>query len=88
MPLGDGIFLTIDGAGVDGADGAGVVVFNTVGGIRCVGVDDPKATTVDFVCKTRLIRAELVNAKTSTLPSAFCSSMARRNLLGLGRNSD
>lgn len=64
--MGDGIFLMIDGAGVDGADGAGVVDFNTVGGIRCVGVDDPNATTVDFVCKTRLIRVELVNAKTST----------------------
>jgi len=59
FPFGDGIFLTMDVPGVDGAVGA---VFNIVGGIRCVGVDEPNATTVDLPCKTRLIRAELVNA--------------------------
>ncbi len=63
FPFGDGIFLTIDVPGVEGAVGAGVIVFNIVGGIRCTGVDEPNATTVDLVCKTRLIRAELVNAK-------------------------
>jgi hypothetical protein len=64
FPFGDGIFLTIDVPGVDGAVGIGVViVFNIVGGIPCVGVDEPNATTVDLACKTRLIRAELVNAK-------------------------
>ena len=72
MPLGDGPFLIIDVAGVNGAVGPGVnVVFKTVGGIRCVGVDDPKATTVDLACKTRLIRAELVNAKTTFLNLSF-----------------
>jgi hypothetical protein len=60
LPFGDGFFLTIDVPGVDGT--VVVVVFNTVGGIRCVGVDDPNATTVDLACKIRLIRAELVNA--------------------------
>jgi hypothetical protein len=61
--LGDGIFLTIDVPGVDGAVGAGVVVFSIVGGMRCIGVDEPNATTVDLACKIRFIRAELVNAK-------------------------
>lgn len=65
FPFGDGIFLTIDVPGVDGTvGGAGVVavVFNIVGGIRSVGVDEPNPITVDLPCKTRLIRAELVNA--------------------------
>ena len=37
------------------------VVFNSVPGKRCVGVDEPKAMAVDFACRTRLMRDELVN---------------------------
>jgi hypothetical protein len=63
--FGDGIFLIIDVPGVGGA-GVVAVVLSIVGGIRCEGVDEPNAITVDLVCKTRFIRAELVNAKIRT----------------------
>jgi hypothetical protein len=91
LPFGDGFFLTMDVPGVDGTVGAGVVivVFSTVGGIRCVGVDDPNATTVDLACKTRLIRAELVNA--TIIKRKICIFVIlylEENILGLGRNND
>lgn len=86
--MGDGFFLTIDAPGVDDAVGAGVVivVLRIVGGMRCVGVDDPNATTVDLACKTRLIRAELVKA---TMKNRLGTKVVPDDhLLGLGRNSD
>lgn len=64
FPLGDRVFLSFDAIGVDKImGGPGVVVLIIVGGIRCVGVDEPNAIIVDLPCKTRLIRVELVNAK-------------------------
>ena len=71
----DGYFLEIDTTGVDGVVGTGVICFcNTVGGIRFIDVDDPNATTVDFACKIRLIRAEPVNAtKDKSVLTVFVS---------------
>lgn len=79
----------MDVPGVDGTVGAGVVavVFRTVGGMRCVGVDEPKATTVDFAWRTRLSRAELVSASERT-QAVHASDRSVRSVLGLGRNSD
>jgi len=59
---------------------------SVVGARRCIGVDEPNAITVDLACKTRLIRAELVNAKIPKNKSIFHSCL--RNILGLGRNND
>lgn len=66
--LGDGTFFTMDALGVvEGTRPGVVVVVLTVVGIRCVGVDEPKAIMVDFVCITRLMRVELVKARRSTV---------------------
>ncbi len=70
-----------------GAVGAGVIVRSIVGGMRCVGVDEPNAITVDLVCKTRLIRAELVNAEINKIKIRFCLYL-QKTILGLGRNND
>ena len=72
------MFLTAETFGMGRAVDAGVV-FSIVPGKRCVGVDDPKAMAVDFVCRTRLIRSELVNVGLGRK-----SDWIRLNVDGLG----